>query len=531
MELARLIGQLSKAEAYSFSVEKVEVCQTHLSVVFLAGSYAYKIKKPVEFGFVDYSTLDKRRHFCEEEVRLNRRLAPEVYLGVVPITMSDQGLQMEGAGEALEWAVKMKRLSDDATLQAYLQHEDVAPEVVEAIAWRIAEFHAEAETSKRIAEFGGFEAVARNSLENFEQSYRQIGVTLSLAVFERLRTLVETALLHLRNLIQRRAERGVPRDTHGDLRLGHVYLFPDRQPPADLAIIDCIEFNERFRFADPVADMAFLAMGLAFHGRRKLADTFIDAYIRASGDREGRELLPFYMAYRAAVRGKVEGLKVQQSEIPAAERESALAKARAYWLFALGELEDPERRPCLVMVGGLPGTGKSTLARNLARHATFEVIRSDVVRKELARESGETKTANAYEEGLYRPEWTDRTYAECLRRAAKSLFEGNRVVVDASFREEKDRRLFIEAAVHWGVPVAFLLCEADSEVVRVRLHSRRNDASDADWAIYLKAAAAWEQPDRRTLEVTRAISSGDREDDALKQALESLAEVGLYPPR
>ena len=173
----------------------------------------------------------------------------------------------------------------------------------------------------------------------------------------------------------------MPRDTHGDLHLDHVYLFPDRAPPADLVIIDCIEFNERFRFADPVADMAFLVMDLAFHGRRDLARAFADAYFRASGDEEGRALLPFYTAYRAAVRGKVEGMELAEREVPEAERAAALVRARAHWLLALGELEEPGRRPCLVLVGGLPGTGKSTLARGLAEQAGFTVIRSDLVRR------------------------------------------------------------------------------------------------------------------------------------------------------
>src|SRR5438034_1293400 len=176
----------------------------------------------------------------------------------------------------------------------------------------------------------------------------------------------------------------MPRDTHGDLHLDHVYLFPEKKPPADLVIIDGIEFNERFRYSDPVADMAFLVMDLRFHGYHDLAQAFADAYFQAAGDEQGRTLLPFYTAYRAAVRGKVEGFELLEKEIPAAERAAALERARAHWLLALGELEQPAQKPCLVLVGGLPGTGKSTLAQGLAQRAGFQVIRSDVVRKQLA---------------------------------------------------------------------------------------------------------------------------------------------------
>ncbi len=178
----------------------------------------------------------------------------------------------------------------------------------------------------------------------------------------KLRELTEQQLAQLGPLIEARAERGSPCDTHGDLHLDHVYRFPDRPPPESLAIIDCIEFNERFRFADPVADMAFLCMDLRFHAQPDLAKTFADAYFTAAGDGEGRALLPFYTAYRAAVRGKVEGFELREAEVPAEEKASALARARAHWLLALGQLEAPARRPCLVLIGGLPGTGKSTLA-------------------------------------------------------------------------------------------------------------------------------------------------------------------------
>ncbi len=267
MELPRMIAALMDPVAYPDPVREVEVRQTHISAVFLAGAYVYKVKKPVTFGFLDFGTVAKRRHYCEEEVRLNRRLAPEVYLGVVPVTRSGGGLSVEGNGEVVEWAVKMRRLPDQATLQSRLQRGEVDVGVMEILAHKIAAFHAHAESGPRVADFGRFEVVAGNARENFEQSEAHRGSTVSRAVFERAKMLTEEALTRLRSLIAGRAERGVPRDTHGDLRLGHVYYFPDRKPPGDLVIIDCIEFNERFRFADPVSDMAFLVMGLKLQDR------------------------------------------------------------------------------------------------------------------------------------------------------------------------------------------------------------------------------------------------------------------------
>lgn len=340
MELAKLIEELSWYTAYPFPAETVDVVQTHISVVFLAGDVVYKLKKPVNLGFLDFGTLERRLHFCNEEVRLNRRLAPAVYLGVVPVTRPPTGVaRFEGEGEAIEWAVKMQRLPDDASLLNKLERDAVGPELIATLAERVAQFHASAEGGPRVAESGRFDVVARNARENFTQSEQHVGVTLDRDLFDRLRALNEAALTRLRPLIESRAARGVPRDTHGDLHLDHVYHFPDRDPPGDLVAIDCIEFAERFRHADPVADAAFVAMDLAFRGRRDLADVFVSSYLRASGDREGEALFPFYMAYRAAVRAKVEGMQSAEEEVPGADRAAARERARRHWQLALEELE------------------------------------------------------------------------------------------------------------------------------------------------------------------------------------------------
>ncbi len=528
MDLPHVIEALSDPTAYPYPVGAVEVRQTHISAVFLAGPYAYKVKKPVNPGFLDFSTLEKRRHFCEEEVRLNRRLAPQVYLGVVPVARTEQRLRFEGGGEVVEWAVKMQRLPDEATLQARLRRGEVGVELVESLARRVASFHRMAETNERIATFGRFEVVARIVLDIFAQARPEVGITVSAAVFERVKTLAEEALGRLRPLIDARAARGVPRDCHGDLHLDHVYYFPDQEPPADLVIIDCIEFNERFRFIDPVADMAFPAMDLAFYGRRGLARAFADGYFRAAADEEGRALLPLYTAYRATVRGMVEGLELAEKEVPEAERVAALERARAHWLLALTELEEPGRKPCLLLVIGLPGTGKSRLARGLAESAGFSVVRSDIVRKELGGLPTQEQAPPHAREVLYGPEWNERTYAECLSRAKWLLFEGRRALVDATFREDLKRQTFLKAAVRWGVPACILLCEAEPETVRQRLENRQGDPSDADWSVYLRLAAKWEGMGTLTGQALHALSTEGSPEQVLSCALEALRQSGLH---
>lgn len=525
MEISQLIEGLSDPGAYPHSEEAVEVRQTHISAVFLSGDYVYKIKKPVDYGFVDFSAPAIRRHYCEEEVRLNSRLAPDVYIGVVPVTRRGTRVEFEGNGETVEWAVKMRRLPDEATLQFQLRKGEVNAEVVEGLAQRIAAFHAQAESGPHIAKYGQFSTVSGNALENFERSSEQIGKLVSKAVFDRSLSLTRECLDRHQLLIDRRAQCNVPRDTHGDLRLDHVYWFPKQEAPANIIVIDCIEFNERYRFSDPVSDMAFLFMGFIAEDRRDLAQAFAHAYFSCSEDREGRALLPFYASYRAAVRAKVEGLKLQRPEMAECDHAVALTKAKGSWLLALGELEAPGRKPCLVLVGGLPGTGKSKLANGLAQEAGFRVIRSDVVRKELV--GIRTECRSEFGEGIYTADWTKRTYEECLCRADELLFQGERVLVDANFREEQQRQAFLNLAKRWNVPATFVLCEADREIVRQRLASRSNDASDADWSVYEKAARAWEAMGRDTKARAQTIATGRPWEFVLRDALSVIRNQGL----
>jgi aminoglycoside phosphotransferase family enzyme/predicted kinase len=520
VELEELIASLSKPAAYPYACAEVEVRQTHISVVFLAGDCVYKLKKPVKLGFLDFSTLEARRRDCWEEVRLNRRLAAHVYLGVVPVVRVGAKVAFEGEGEAIEWAVKMQRLADEASLLAKLGRGELASEDLERVAVRLASFHRSADRPELAAKLGSFEAVARNARDNFAEMAGDVGVTVSAAVFRTLSDLTETALAALAPSIASRASKSC--DGHGDLRLEHIYLFDD-EPPADLVIIDCVEFGERFRLGDPVADVAFTTMELLYWGRGDLARAFADAYFRSLGDEEGKKLLSFYVAYRSLVRAKVRGLELREREIPSERRASSMAKARAHFLLALGELADAGSRPMLVITGGLPGTGKSTLARGLAERARAELIRSDVVRKELAGGSG----PSGWQQGTYSKEWTLRTYEECLRRAEAWLFEGKRVIVDATFADEGLRKKFLACARDLCVPALWFVCGAAPELVRARLAARKGDASDADWSVYEQARRNWTEPSDPSRAVMIEIDTGAGPDRALSDALRALAERGL----
>lgn len=505
--------------------------QTHGSVVFLAGEHAYKIKKPVDLGFADFTTLERRRANCEAEVILNRRLAPSVYLGVVPIVDRDGAVRVGGGGPAVEYAVRMARLPEEATYLAALRRGELDREAVALVARRLAGFHARAETGEEVARWARFEAVAGNARENFEQTARFRGDTVSAAVWERLRAATEAELAARRGLIEERARPGLARDTHGDLHLAHVYRFPEREPPEDLVIVDCLEFSERYRYADPVSDVAFLAMDLRFHGRADLARAFADDWVEASGDGAGRELLPHYTAYRAVVRAKVESLEAAEEEVPEGQRRATRRRARGHFLLALRVLAPPAERPCLVVAAGLPGTGKSRLARGLEERAGFVRIASDAVRKELAGLDPHRPAAAAVDRGIYTPDWTERTYAACLERAETALFEGRRVVVDAGYREEARRREVLEAARAWGVEGLVLVCEAPPEAVRRRLGARAAapgaDPSDAGWEVYEALAGRWEEPSPETAPAVHRIDTGGPPEASLAQALDAFRGAGL----
>ncbi|MFO8027284.1 MAG: AAA family ATPase [Opitutales bacterium] len=496
--IEELIEDLARPEAYRHAVEAVQVMQTHISLVFLAGEYAYKLKKPVDLGFLDYGSLEKRAHFCREEVRLNRRLASDVYLGVVSVVRKNGRLRMEEEGEPVEYAVKMRWLPPEARLEAFLERGALDASILEKVARKIAGFHREARSTEEGSRWGAWKTVAGNVRENFEQTRDQVGVCVHAAVFDRLRELTEKALAAHKGRIAERAKSGWIRDTHGDLRLEHIYYFPEKSPPDELVVLDCIEFNERFRFADPVSDMAFLCMDLDYHNRRDLRNKLADDYFRELADEAGRKLLPFYTSYRAGVRAKVSGLKAKEEEIPEAEREKAVRKARGHWLVALAALSSPEEKPCLVLMGGLPATGKTTLAKELGDEADMEMIRSDVVRKELAGLEPRQAAAAPYESELYTPEWTARTYEACRKRAAQCLFEGRRVIVDASFKREDHRRLFLDLAADYAVGSIMFECRTSEEEARRRLQDREDDASDATWEVYKQAAGDWEPYGRKT---------------------------------
>jgi predicted kinase len=361
--------------------------------------------------------------------------------------------------------------------------------------------------------------VARNARDNLSQTVRFIGGGLAPALHARVLAATEAALARLEPLIEARASRGVPCDTHGDLRLDHVYLFPDRPPPADLVIIDGIEFSPLLRHADPVADAAFLVMDLRFVAEDAAAAALVDAYLAACGDEEGRALFPWYVAYRSAVRAKVDHFTLSGAALSQERRARLEERALGHWLLALAELEPPERRPALLLVGGPPGCGKSTLAAAFAPAHEFAWIRSDAVRRELHSHLGG--------EERYSPARTAEVYRECLSRADAILREGGRALIDATFHSEAPRREALELGKRRRVPVVHLALSLDRAEALRRIAEHRGDPSEANAAVHDALVAAWEASSAETMSMREGIDARGAPAEVIGRAEGALRRRGL----
>jgi aminoglycoside phosphotransferase family enzyme/cytidylate kinase len=512
--LPTLIRRLLDTRVYPHPVEKVELVQTHISYVFLAGNHVYKIKKPVNFGFLDFSTPRKRLYYCQQEVALNQRLCPGFYLGVVRLDDSGGRIAFNGRGRLLDYAVHMRRLPAEGMMDCLLESGEVTVAMVEDLADRLAHFHSQAETNQRIARYGA-RAIRRAWRENFEQWAPYIGRTVTAEEDRLLREYVYSFFRRQRDLLARRAEQLRICDCHGDLRSDAV-CFIDLPAGRHVCIFDCIEFNRRFRYTDVAGDVGFLAMDLDYRGRPDLSRAFVERYLAVSGDRDLPSLISFYKCYRAAVRGKVEGFRSNQAEVSSKDRARALKAARRY--FDLACRYAAADRPLLVITCGLTGTGKSTLARHLAEGAGLALVSSDVVRKQLAGLSPQEQSFEPFRRGIYSRAFTDKTYEALFQAAQTHLRQGQGVVLDASFVQRKYRLWARRLAASEGAAFYCLEARASDAAVRRRLARRLReggDPSDARWEIYVDLKQAFQAVTELPAERHIVIDSSRPIEDAL----------------
>ncbi len=529
IDFTTMLSMLTHPEAFPFALpgdRTITVIQTHASAVVLAPELVYKLKKPKNFGFFDFSTPSLRRHFCAEEVRVNRRFAPHVYLGVAPVlvfsggrfrfghTFAPDEAPMPGTileeGVVVDYAVVMVHLPDEAMLESLVRAGTASAPLLKEIAQHVAAFHATSLTDEHIASFGNLEVIRGNWEENFAQMRPYVGRTLDATTFDQIAGYIYRFMEQRSSLFASRISEGRIRDCHGDLRLQHVYILEGetadtaRQLPR-LAILDGIEFNERFRYSDVTCEVAFLTMELEAASHCDLACAFVEGYVAESGDQALRELLPFYSCYRACIRGKVLSFQVDEPEVPTVQREAARWQAMSLFELAASYTSGPTR-PTLMLIGGLMGTGKSTLAATLQHEMGWTLFSSDTIRKRLAHVDPAEPHANAFGQGLYSQQWTARTYDALLTAARVALAQGRSVLLDASFLCRANRQAAARVARAYDAHILFVECTCPKEIALKRLAQRwkvrigackgaveeASRASDARPDLYEAQSAVWD---------------------------------------
>jgi len=475
---ARLVSALRDAAMAGAKDGRVELIETHISYVILTGQFAYKIKKALELGFLDFRSLAARRFYCEEELRLNRRLAPKLYLEVVPITGSIEIPVLEGTGAAIDYAVKMREFPQEALASRALCRGELSAADVDTLAAKVAAFHRTTLVARNGKPFGAPDSVLRVARQNFAQMRPLLDTPAEIADLDSLAAWTDRQHAASAASMALRRSEGFVRECHGDLHLGNIAVVD-----GELTIFDCIEFNEEMRWIDVMSEVAFVTMDLHDRGRPDFAHRFLNAYLEITGDYAGLNVLRFYLVYRAMVRAKVARLRAEQLA-PGSTKSAALAESRGYLKIAADYAQPP--RPALLITHGLAGSGKTTLSQVLLELIGAVRIRTDVERKRLHDLPAAARRGNGIDAGLYAPETTRETYLRALQLARVASAAGWRVIIDAAFLRRWQRQLFRDLASESGVGFTIVDFVAATATLRDRVRQRLHDpreASDADVAV------------------------------------------------
>jgi aminoglycoside phosphotransferase family enzyme/predicted kinase len=519
--ISHWIERLLRPEAYPHAVvEPIRLAETHISWVLLTGPYAYKIKKPLRLSFLDYSSLDRRRFFCDEEVRLNGRYAPDLYLGVSAIAGPPEAPRVDGTGPALEYAVRMRQFEPREELDALVAAGAAGVGELEEFGGHVARFHSGAAHADPASDWGRPETVHRVIRDNFSELARLPEAGDLRSTIADLRQWVDETHERLGPCIARRRDEGQVRECHGDLHCGNVVRWRGRLTP-----FDGIEFDPALRYVDVVNDMAFLTMDLAVRGRPDLRRAALQSWVESLGDFDGLRLLPYFEAYRALVRAKVAALRALQESNGSPDRARDCDSVGTYLQWALRRTKQVPRG--LWLTCGLSGSGKTWLAQSLIQSFDALHVRSDVERKRLAGLGPLDDSLSAPDAGIYTREFTRRTY-DRLHDCAESAIEGGEaIVVDAAYLRRDERTRMLGLARRLGVPFAILHCVAPIEVLHQRVEERSQsgrDASEAGVALLDRQPGFWEDfgPDERPAVVTIDTTAPD----AAERAAEALRSLG-----
>ncbi|SHE23712.1 AAA family ATPase [methanotrophic endosymbiont of Bathymodiolus puteoserpentis (Logatchev)] len=466
----QLIRSLQNPVLYPHPVDSFKLIETHISWVLLTGSYAYKIKKPLNLGFLDFSSLAKREYYCQEELRLNSRLAPEIYLEVIAISGNKEQPELNGLGKVFEYAVKMRQFSPENTFDNLLLNGFLSSVYIKQTAMIIADFHGQVPSASANTLFGDSASILVPVQENFSQ-IKQLGDLVQSSILESLNTWCAQQHAELMPIFTQRKQKGFIRECHGDLHLGNLTLIDNRVVP-----FDGIEFNPTLYWIDVVSEVAFLVMDLQSKQRHDLAYQFLNVYLQKTGDYSGLKLLRFYLVYRAMVRAKVEAIRAHQD---ASEEEQKQALSRYHNYLRLAQRYTQPTLQLLVIMQGVSGSGKSWLAEQIINHYQIINLRSDVERKRV-----QVCAEKANEQ--YSAENRNIIYQHLLGLAKDILLENYSVLIDATFLEQQQRALFLQLSRQCGVPFIIIHTEADQATLLERIQSRSkqtDNVSDATPAV------------------------------------------------
>ncbi len=464
-----LISTLQTPDIYPHTVSgDIDLVQTHVSYVFLTGDYAYKLKKSVDFGFLDFSTIDKRKHFCEVELALNSKLTKDLYLEVLPITYDGTTYAIDGAGEVVEYAVKMRQFPQEALLSGMFAAGTLTEENMAQLGKAVAKFHATARTDEYIRSFGEIAKIRQAIDENYAQTSGYIGRVQTQERFEQTKEFTDNFFASREDIFASRRDQDKIRECHGDLHLRNICLWQDK-----IQLFDRIEFNEPFRFVDTMYDVAFTVMDLDARGAQKLGNSFLNTYVEQTGDWEGLQVLPLYLSRQAYVRAKVTSFLLDDPAIADDAKQAAAKTASEYYELAWQYTQLPKGK--VVMMSGLSGAGKSTVARRCARIWNAIQIRSDAVRKHLAG----VPLDEAGDASLYSPEMNEKTYTRLTELGILLAQQGFTVILDAKFDRIAQRQTVVEACKKADLPYQILYCQAPASTLEKRLKNRADDISDA----------------------------------------------------
>jgi len=481
-----LIQALQDPALYDHPVNEFQVIETHISQVILTGDYAYKIKKPMDFGFLDFSTLERRKHFCEEELRLNRRLAPNLYLEVLPITGTPDQPSLGGSGEPFEYAIRMRQFNQDELFDKRQERGELPPDLLTSLARQVAQFHDSLPSIPDDKPLGTPESVYAAMQENFDQIRPLLDDPALLKQLDNLEEWTRTTFERQRELIASRRAKGLVRECHGDLHLANITVFEDQ-----VTVFDCIEFNEPFRWIDVINDLAFLLMDLESRKEPELANLVLNTYLEYRGDFEGLSLLPLYKAYRALVRGKIALFTMGNPGLGEDDKAKLMQSYRNYAQLA----DDCEAIPnqYLLATTGLSASGKTCVSAAMAQKLDLIRLRSDVERKRLHGLAPLADSKSGLGSDLYSPEATQKTYQSLADHASELLANGLSVIIDAACLKHEERALFAGIAEDQGVPFLLVHCEAPEALRRQWVRERKGDASEATEEL-LDAQQSWFEP-------------------------------------